>query len=511
MYTEVSDRQKRRADNIIWTSAGCYDFTPDFRAYDSCGLADIYWNVIIGSARKLYDYKQFEELFKGLPDECIDIFWTALEKVIFPAVSSDRPVLSKIRTEHSCELHFKPGSTTEEIVAQARDFFLRWFQVRSKERRKFNLLGIRKKTSPSEVHSFLNGMLWHSEDSYGGSAVSQEKNGVNTKLSEEELRDFFETKFGRPIYSRAKSAELEKELCSGRHTGTHLLFTRGERLDISQIQNGFEAISRQREEGQRKSNREFYYANLRRNKTAISKLSDKIANSVLLHLQPSQVKSDSGLVNPSAAWRATKLNDDRIFLRNENDNAGNLCVDILLDASTSQNGRLEIISSQAFIISESIKKCGIPCRVLSFCSMTGYTVLRVFRESQDIFEYVANGCNRDGLAIRAVHRLMNDESYEHKLLIILSDVKPNDVVTIRPDASSAPLPYEKNAGLTDTAFEVRSARSDGISVICIFTGDDEDIPSAKMVYGRDFVRIQSFEYLADTVGKLIQTQIKNIP
>ena len=73
-----------------------------------------------------------------------------------------------------------------------------------------------------------------------------------------------------------------------------------------------------------------------------------------------------------------------------------------------------------------------------------------------------------------------------------------------------PQPYEALAGLTDTAMEVRRARADGISVICIFTGNDEDVPSAKMVYGKDFVRIQSFDRLADTVGGLIQNQIKNM-
>lgn len=72
------------------------------------------------------------------------------------------------------------------------------------------------------------------------------------------------------------------------------------------------------------------------------------------------------------------------------------------------------------------------------------------------------------------------------------------------------MPYENDAGITDCALEVRRARADGISVICVFTGDDEDLSSAKLVYGRDFARIQSLDMLADTVGKLIQNQIKNL-
>ena len=142
--------------------------------------------------------------------------------------------------------------------------------------------------------------------------------------------------------------------------------------------------------------------------------------------------------------------------------------------------------------------------------------MRIFRDyacPQDngkIFEYVSNGCNRDGLAIAAAHHLINKSSYEHKLLIVLSDVKPNDVIKIRQDSSQEPVPYVQQAGITNTAFEVRKARADGISVVCVFTGDDEDLPSAKLVYGRDFARIQSLDKLADTVGMLIQNQIKNL-
>ena len=195
---------------------------------------------------------------------------------------------------------------------------------------------------------------------------------------------------------------------------------------------------------------------------------------------------------------------------------GELSVDILLDASTSQLNRQETVSSQGYMIAQSLTKCGIPCRVMSFCSMTGFTVLRVFRDynrpqdNDKIFEYVAHGCNRDGLAIAAAHRLMSQSGYEHKMLIVLSDVKPNDAIKIRQSQATEPTPYERQAGITNTAFEVRKARADGISVICVFTGEDEDLPSAKLVYGRDFARIQSLDKLADTVGMLIQNQIKNL-
>ena len=167
------------------------------------------------------------------------------------------------------------------------------------------------------------------------------------------------------------------------------------------------------------------------------------------------------------------------------------------------------------MITRALTHCGIPCRVMSFCSMTGYTILRIFREynetgsNERILEYVSNGCNRDGLAVRAAHHLLMQSTYEHKLLIILSDVKPNDIIRMA-GAGEERIPYEQEAGVTDTAFEVRRARADGIALICVFTGSEEDLPAAKLVYGRDFARIQSVEVLADTVAMLIQNQIRNL-
>ena len=105
---------------------------------------------------------------------------------------------------------------------------------------------------------------------------------------------------------------------------------------------------------------------------------------------------------------------------------------------------------------------------------------------------------------------MSQAPYEHKMLIVLSDVKPLDAAAkIRKDEKDVGMTYDGIRALTDTAHEVRRLRAEGISVINIFTGDDIDLPSAKMVYGQDFVRIRDFSLFADTVGKLIIDQMKS--
>ncbi len=99
--------------------------------------------------------------------------------------------------------------------------------------------------------------------------------------------------------------------------------------------------------------------------------------------------------------------------------------------------------------------------------------------------------------------------YEHRLLIVLSDVKPNDVCRI-PTPDGDYIDYEREAGIRDCAAEVRRARAEGIAVICVFTGTDADLPSARLVYGHDFARIQSLDRLAEAVSLLIRNQLGNL-
>ncbi len=567
----ISELQRKRALNIVWNCAGSYDFQPDFKAYDSDGNADLYWNCILGAARKHYDYAQFVPLFRAFEqyeesDEYEGLFWLGLENSIYLLELPERPALAALRAKYARaavksfaghddyhlyealalahfmrvlgdepelngydrrlldELEFTPDMTTEDIVARTKALFERWFQISTQERRraKHHLITPAlhrrgKRRGSGAFRRFGIGIAEHPENAYGGSGTGQQQEQpLRTKMTETELREFMETKYGKSALTPSETGEIEKKLCTGRHAMCHLHLTRGERPDAAGIQNGFEALSRQREAAQIEKNRASYAARSAQNRLAIARLTARIQNSVLMYLQPAPVKCNSGRINGRLAWRAAALNDEKVFIKTEQDDMGELSVDILLDASTSQKGRQEVVSAQGYMIAESLTACGIPCRVMSFCSMTGYTILRIFRDydkprdNKRIFEYVSNGCNRDGLAIAAAHYLMNQSAYEHKLLIVLSDVKPNDVVKIPSKNGGEAVAYEQEAGITDSALEVRRARADGISVMCVFTGDDEDVPSARTVYGRDFARIQSPDMLADAVGKLIQNQIKNL-
>ena len=521
MNENHTDLQKRRADNIIWNGAKDYSFVPDFRAYSSNGEVDLYWNIIFGSARRHYEYEKLEKLFSML-DKYKNaalyetLFWNALEPVLFQTELQGRPVLEQMRpTSVETELKLNAEMTTDEIVDTAKQFFLEHYGLYGdgKIRLKYRLPHLKRLS----VDSFLQrGRVFDHEPGYcHGEARSWDGDfSLSTKLNESELRAFLETKFGKSIYSMDRLVRIEKLLCTGNHKFTHLFYTRGEIGELHGIYSTFEMHQRKRQAELIANNRSYYQKNLLHNRLLISKLSTSIMNSILLHMQPAPIKANYGVVNPVLAWRAAKLHDEKIFTRTENENAGDISVDILLDASHSQVSRAEKISSQAYIISEALSRCRVPCRVMSFCSMSGFTIMRLFNEyssvdNSSIFDYYTEGCNRDGLAIRAAGYLMSGTSYAHKMLIVLSDVKPLDVAKIRKDERDVGVSYDEMRALKDTAHEVRRLRAEGISVICVFTGTDEDLPSAKIVYGQDFVRIRDFSLFADTVGKLIIDQMKH--
>ena len=69
-----------------------------------------------------------------------------------------------------------------------------------------------------------------------------------------------------------------------------------------------------------------------------------------------------------------------MFVQRQQSELGDLTVDILLDGSASQNRQQEKLSTQAYLIAESLERCRILVRVTEFCSVSGCTVLRVLRE-----------------------------------------------------------------------------------------------------------------------------------
>ena len=69
---------------------------------------------------------------------------------------------------------------------------------------------------------------------------------------------------------------------------------------------------------------------------------------------------------------------------------------------------------------------------------------------------------------------------------MLSDGRPNDVVLNRPNVKN-PAVYTGEYAVKDTAAEVRRLRSQGISVLGVFAGEEQDLSAERRIFGKDFL------------------------
>ena len=192
-------------------------------------------------------------------------------------------------------------------------------------------------------------------------------------------------------------------------------------------------------------------------------------------------------------------------------------MDLLLDGSASRLHCQETIAAQGYILARSLATCGIPVRVSSFCSLRGYTVVRILKDFSEknaerkIFNYFAAGWNRDGLALRMAGKLLDTAPADRHLLILLTDASPDDSRKILP-TGKVPLSrsYDGEAGVQDTAEEVRALWQQGVRVAAVFMGENASAPDARTIYGQDLVRIQRMDQLATAAGKLIQEEIREL-
>lgn len=189
-------------------------------------------------------------------------------------------------------------------------------------------------------------------------------------------------------------------------------------------------------------------------------------------------------------------------------------MDVLIDASGSQMKRQGDVALQAYIISEALSSVEIPHRVMSFCTFWDYTILHRFREydaprteNENIFNYVTSSNNRDGLAVKTAGYGLLQRDEEKKILIILSDGRPYDVIVNRPNARN-PKPYHGKYAVNDTATEVRRLRNQGVSVLGVFAGEEKDLSTEKKIFGKDFAYIHSIDNFSKIVGRYLIKQLE---
>lgn len=325
----------------------------------------------------------------------------------------------------------------------------------------------------------------------------------------EKAHTYVELNFGKTYLNEMEEKRMNQLMCRDIHGDCSLYFTEG--ILKNPVRRNY-----QYEYAKRLKNKNIwlYHDKHRIVKRNIALLTEMLKKSLVIKSESQEILSDRGTIVPSRLWRLGRSGDAKVFKRELKGDSSDFVVDVLIDASGSQMSRQGEVALQAYIISEALSNVEIPHRVMSFCTFWDYTILHRFREYDDprsanenIFNYVTSSNNRDGLAIKTAGYELLAREEEKKILIVLSDGKPYDVLVNRPNARN-PKPYQGKEAIADTATEIRRLRNLDVSVLGVFAGEEKDLATEKKIFGKDFAYIRNIKNFSKIVGRYLTKQLE---
>lgn len=324
----------------------------------------------------------------------------------------------------------------------------------------------------------------------------------------EKMYSYIELNYGRSYLSAGEQKRLNRSLCRGAHADCSLYFTDG--ILSNRVKRNYQSEYARRSKSE---NLRVYGHYTRVAKRNIEVLADTLRRALVARSERETVKSEYGSIVPSRLWKLGRSHDKKLFERVLKKDSSEFVVHVLIDASGSQRSRQSLVALQGYIISEALSSVQIPHRVMGFCTFWDYTVMQRYRDYDDpkeankrIFEFHASSNNRDGLAIRAAAASLRERPEENKVLIVLSDGRPNDIIVNRPNSKN-PAPYAGDYAVRDTASEVRKVRAEGISVLGVFVGEEQDLQAERRIFGRDFAYIRNIMNFSGVVGLYLKRQL----
>lgn len=545
-------QEERRARNFVWAAAEQYGLEPLFLAYAPDGTADMYLNIIIGLSYKWYDAQKLETFFHMLGGRQEELYqgmlWIGLEQALYEKEQAHRPALTDLRQEYAqenlgryrsfkeyelidqlrnghCaailgqdsglsgrmeellqELTFTGDMEIEQIIARMKVILWKYFSYEPKPVKKERGTYFLQKLLPAfhsigKMHATYvktkryDDPVW--EESGNGGTMERARHYLfqfSRQGDGEKDRAYIEGCFGSSICSPGEEKLMEEELCTENHKNSHIYITEGyskasspagerwnekaaetekkiDRREAKEIQEFRENCRRQTEK-----NRQYYEKSRTIYENSIRRMTEKL-----------RLELD------------TRLDDVPLRARQ-----GKIC------ASQEQ------IAAQSYILVKSLDLCRIPLQVYSYCSIRGYTVLRLFQSygeidrAEEVFSYVAAGNNRDGLALRGAGHLMENSEQEKKLLLVLTDGSPQDDRIAAEGAFYKNREYTDQIAVEDTTEQVQHLKRKGIQVVGVFMGTERGLQTAHRIFGRDFVRIENIQQFSEVVGKILQEKIREI-
>lgn len=319
------------------------------------------------------------------------------------------------------------------------------------------------------------------------------------------MHSYIQLNFGRSYLNEREQERLNRRLCRDAHADCSLYYTDGILADP--VLKNAQYVNAKK---QADRNRLLLHNSKNMVKRNIEIMTAALKRSLIKRTEMDITPSEYGMIDPAKLWKIGRTDTQKLFNRVVKQNSSEFVVDILMDASGSQRDRQSQVALQAYIISEALSAVGIPARVMSFCTFWDYTVMQRFREyddpksvNQNIFNYSTSSNNRDGLAIRAAADSLLERDEENKILIVLSDGRPNDVIVNRPNSRN-PKPYCGDYAVQDTAAEIRKLRNLGIFVLGVFAGKEKDLAAEKKIFGKDFAYIRDIRNFSNVVSQYLQ-------
>ena len=531
-----------------------------YKWYDGAQLEE-FFNVLGGKDK---------ELFEGL-------FWIGLEKVLFKKEKDYRMALTDLRVEYAketvrrfkkytdnsliekirygycrqilgkesnlsaeeeellSEFDFSNDMTTEQIIGKTKKILSEKFSYTpSLKKNKEGVYFLQKVLSPFRSVGKVSATYVRTKKYDEPTGFNEGKTGVLKKGKNYLLQfslngnpkyalEYVQSTFGKNMYNDFENQRIEEKLCTGKHKESHLLFTKGEKYNLKEQSRELpkkeikEILEFRREcKNQYEKNKEYFEKNRPVYKNSINRLSEQLRITLDSEREIFPLMSNHGKINGGKIWQALYVDNPRVFEKKEQEDKSGFSVDIMIDGSSSRKNSQEFIAAQVYVLAKSLERCNIPCQIYSYCSIRGYTVLRIFKDyseqkaGKEIFKYVAAGNNRDGLALKGAGHLMEHSPKGKRILVVLTDASPQDDQSATEGAFYKNNEYTDELAIKDTEKEIHNLKSNNIQVIGIFMGSERGTIAAKEIFGKDFVKIETIHKFSDTVGRILQEKIRNI-
>ena len=282
-----TEDERKRAENLVWTAAGDYAFTPDFLSFTEDGSADLYMNLVIGLAHKWLGRPTealLEEVSRSRRAAILsDTLWLGIESYVYARELPSRPALETLRVQHAeayfahlqnlnrqqwmaenkrlldqqtirwsrvlgrktrvyapdrralaAALELDPDLCADEVAATLRAILTRFFAYRGEAEVKPVHIRLNTveawilqhifRTEHQHTDTLMMKNTYAANASAGTPVASDGKHGGAGATGE---RAYITACFGRSLYTDEDLQQLEARLCVGGHRGCHVYVTDG--------------------------------------------------------------------------------------------------------------------------------------------------------------------------------------------------------------------------------------------------------------------------------------------